>query len=271
MTPLLEIHDLHVTFSSSVHALAGVGLQLHAGKSLGIVGESGCGKSSIAKAIIRLLPKTARMRGQILYKGRDLLALPENVMETVRGKEIGMILQDTALNPTMTVGAQIMEGYRRHFPMMNASQREMQVKEMLSKVGLQHTLFKAYPHTLSGGMRQRIMIAIALSCNPQVLIADEPTTALDVTIQAQILDLIQDLQQELNMSLILITHDLSLIAKYCDEVLVMYAGKVVESASVYDLFAHPQHPYTQALLQAIPAPDHPKHLPLPVASWREPV
>lgn len=268
MTPLLKIHDLHVTFSSKISALAGVSLELHAGKSLGIVGESGCGKSSIAKAIMQLLPKTARMSGQIIYKGQDLLALPERSMEAIRGKEIGLILQNTALNPTMKVGAQIVEGYRRHFPAMT----EAHAKEMLIKVGLQQVeaIFHAYPHTLSGGMRQRIMIAIALGAHPQILIADEPTTSLDVTIQAQILDLIQELRQELGMSLILITHDLSLIAKYCDEVLVMYAGKVVESASVYDVFAHPQHPYTQALLKSIPAHDQPKHLPLPVvADWGE--
>ncbi len=265
---MLTVRDLHVIFTSKGkrwHAVRGINFEIRCSETVGIVGESGCGKSATAKAIVRLLPNT-QLSGLVEYQGSNLIDYSPQEMEKVRGKEIGVIFQDpmTSLNPTLTIGKQILEGYRRHFPTIPHANAKRHVIHMLHQVGMRQPeeVFHSYPHTLSGGMRQRVMIAIALVCQPKLLIADEPTTALDVTIQAQILDLMQDLKQQFNMSLILITHDLSLIAKYCDQVLVMYAGQIVEAASVNDLFANPQHPYTQALLQSIPKPDQPKHQPL---------
>lgn len=257
---LLEIEDLHVTFSQ-FHAVRGVSFSLQAGETIGIVGESGCGKSVTAKSIVKLLPAhSAHIQGKILFDSTDLASLSEKEMQNVRGKKIGMIFQDpmTSLNPTATIGAQITENIR---PRASARRK---VLELLSLVGIPEPekWIDEYPHTLSGGMRQRVMIAIALAPEPKLIIADEITTALDVTIQAQILIQLKAIQAQKQTSLLLITHDLSIVAGFCDRVLVMYAGKIVESAPVEELFAHPKHPYTQRLLQAIPRLDLAKNKPL---------
>lgn len=269
MKKLLDVRNLHVKFQtlgSSLHAVRGIDFALYEGETLGIVGESGCGKSATAKALMQLNPRhTSELQGEVWYRGDNLIAFSESQMQSVRGKEIGMIFQDpmTSLNPTNKIGRQIMEGYLRHFPKTSLKEARKVALETLAKVGIPHPeeRFDAYPHTLSGGMRQRAMIALALACQPKILLADEPTTALDVTIQAQILDLLQQIQRETKTSIILITHDMSVVAKMCDRVIVMYAGQIVEYASVHQLFSSPQHPYTQRLLSAIPrlnqAKDHP--------------
>jgi oligopeptide transport system ATP-binding protein len=269
MKKLLDIRNLHVKFltlGSSLHAVRGIDFHLYEGETLGIVGESGCGKSATAKALMQLTPRhTSSLEGEVYYRDENLLSFSERKMQDIRGKEIGMIFQDpmTSLNPTTKVGQQIMEGYRRHFPKTSLKQARQIALEILHKVGIPHPeeRFESYPHTLSGGMRQRVMIALALACQPKILIADEPTTALDVTIQAQILDLLQEIQKETQTSIVLITHDMSVVAKMCDRVIVMYAGQIVECAPVDELFSSPQHPYTQRLLAAIPhlnqAKDHP--------------
>jgi len=267
---LLDVKDLHVRFSTSrgqLHAVRGIHFSIYEGETVGIVGESGCGKSAAVKALTRLNPRyTTHLEGEVLYEGNNLLNYSEAQMRGVRGKEISMIFQDpmTSLNPTMTIGNQILEGYAQHFPSTPKAKARLTVLEMLRKVGIPfpEERFNAYPHTLSGGMRQRVMIALALACEPKILLADEPTTALDVTIQAQILDLLKFIQKETGTSILLITHDMSVIANVCDRVLVMYAGKIIESASVETLFSHPQHPYTQRLLAAIPRLDQPKDQPL---------
>lgn len=263
---LLEVNALHVYFSK-LHAVRGIHFTLAEREVIGIVGESGCGKSATAKALTQLFPsRSVRIEGEILYKGRNLRDLSRHEIQKVRGKEIGMIFQDpmTSLNPTMRVGAQIIEALKVHFPRMSPSEMKQKGIAMLEQVGIPSPAdrFDAYPHTLSGGLRQRCLIAMALICQPPLLIADEVTTALDVTIQAQILDLLQGLKKTMNMSILLITHDLSIVAHFCDRVLVMYAGKIVEDAPVDALFAHPQHPYTRRLLQAIPRLDQPRHTPL---------
>ncbi len=264
--PLLQISDLNVSFhtqGSLLHAVRGIHYHVHKEETIGIVGESGCGKSAAAKSIVQLLPShNAIVTGCVSYKGKNLIDFSPREMQRIRGKEIGMIFQDpmTSLNPTMKIGQQIMEGIRRHFPLTTRRAAHAQTIDMLEKVGIPspEERFHSYPHTLSGGLRQRTMIALALVCHPELLIADEATTALDVTIQAQILDLLQQIKQEMKMSVILITHDMSVVAKFCDRVLVMYAGKIVEDAPVDILFAQPQHPYTRRLLQAIPRLDQPK-------------
>jgi len=264
--PLLSVSDLNVSFrtqGSLLHAVRGIQYQVQKEETIGIVGESGSGKSAAAKALVQLLPShNAIVKGTISYKGQNLLDFSEREMQRIRGKEIGMIFQDpmTSLNPTMKIGDQIMEGIRRHFPESSRRGAYKQTLDMLEKVGIPspEERFNAYPHTLSGGLRQRTMIALALVCNPELLVADEVTTALDVTIQAQILDLLQQIKTEMKMSVILITHDMSVVAHFCDRVLVMYAGKIVEDAPVDILFARPQHPYTRRLLQAIPRLDIPK-------------
>ncbi|MBS0620815.1 MAG: ABC transporter ATP-binding protein [Verrucomicrobia bacterium] len=252
MNPLLTVTDLHVRFAKSLHAVRGISFSLHAGETLGIVGESGCGKSATAKALVKL--SQAELSGEVRLHEENLLTFSEKKMRKIRGKEIGMIFQDpmTSLNPTLTIGSQIAEGIERHFPGTSRKNALESALKMLRRVGIPYPeeRLDAYPHTLSGGMRQRVMIAIALACNPKILIADEPTTALDVTIQAQILDLMQEIQKEMGTSILLITHDLSVVAKMCDRVLVMYAGQIVESAPVEALFHAPKHPYTKALLQA---------------------
>ncbi len=256
---LLEIHELRTSFFTQrgeARAVDGVSLQIEAGKTLGIVGESGCGKTMTALSILRLLPPGGRvLAGEIRFDGTNLLALSEAEMRKVRGNEIAMIFQEpmSSLNPVFTVGNQIIEAVRLHQGLGRQAARAKAI-EMLKLVEISEAERRIddYPHQMSGGMRQRVMIAIALSCNPRLLIADEPTTALDVTIQAQILDLLASLQQRLGMALLLVTHDLGIVAERADDVAVMYAGRVVEKAAVRELFAHPLHPYTRGLLRSIP-------------------
>lgn len=251
---LLEIEELSVSFSvggKEVKAVRGISFEIEKGEIVGIVGESGCGKSSTAKAIAGLLPFQA---GAIRFKGRDLTKLSEKEWRSVRGKEIGILFQDpmTFLNPTMKIGIQIAEGYRLHKIVKTRAEAKKRALSLMRTVGIPdpEERFEQYPHTLSGGLRQRVCLAIALALSPSLLLADEPTTSLDVTIQAQILDLLLRLKEELGMTVLLITHDLSLVAQICDRVLVMQNGEIVESASVYDLFENPKHPYTQALVSS---------------------
>jgi oligopeptide/dipeptide ABC transporter ATP-binding protein len=257
---LLEVNDLRTHFftrEGAVQAVDGVTFQVDRGQTLGIVGESGCGKSVTALSIMGLIPKPPAkiVSGSVMFDGRDLTTLAENQLEDVRGKEIAMIFQDpmTSLNPTFRIGTQITETLRRHFDISKEAARQRAV-ELLDEVGIPRAAERLddYPHQFSGGMRQRVMIAIALSCNPKLLIADEPTTALDVTIQAQILDLLDRLRQEHQMAMIIITHDMGVVAEAADDVAVMYAGQIVEQASAFDLYERPEHPYTEALLGALP-------------------
>jgi oligopeptide/dipeptide ABC transporter ATP-binding protein len=258
---LLSVKDLVTSFRTDegpLRAVDGVSFDVPEGKTLGVVGESGCGKSVTSLSILRLIPSPpGRIEsGAIEFKGRDLLKLREREMQEVRGNEISMIFQEpmTSLNPVYTVGAQIIEAIRLHQKKSRGEARARAI-EMLRMVGIPspETNVDSYPHELSGGQRQRVMIAMALACEPKLLIADEPTTALDVTIQAQILELLRKLQKQLGMSVLLITHDLGVVAEYTDHVVVMYAGKVVESAPVRELFARPRHPYTKGLLGSVPA------------------
>jgi peptide/nickel transport system ATP-binding protein len=258
--PLLEVDQLITEFETDegvVRAVDGVSFSVDPGKTVGIVGESGCGKSVTALSIMRLLPQPmGRIAGgAIRFKGQDLAALSFEQMEHVRGNDIGMVFQEpmTALNPVHTIGRQLTEGIKLHKGLGGADAIREAV-DILDKVGIPSPDIRMgeYPHQLSGGMRQRVVIAIALACRPALLIADEPTTALDVTIQAQILELIKELQADMGMSVMLITHDLGVIAETCDEVVVMYAGKVAERGTVYDIFDRPAHPYTRGLLHSIP-------------------
>jgi peptide/nickel transport system ATP-binding protein len=259
--PLLEIRDLVTEFRTdrgTVRAVDGVSFAVPRGTTLGVVGESGCGKSVTALSIMRLVasPPGRIASGSIRYAGKDLLALPEKEMRAIRGDRIGMIFQEpmTSLNPVFTVGDQVAEAVRLHQGKSRAEARQVAIA-MLAKVGIPAPEHRVddYPHQLSGGMRQRVMIAMALSCKPDLLIADEPTTALDVTIQAQILELLRGLQAELGMSILLITHDLGVVAETCAEVIVMYAGRVVEQAPTAALFARPRHHYTAGLLRSVPS------------------
>jgi len=258
--PLLEVDDLRVTFgtlSGPVRAVDGVSWRLDAGRTLGIVGESGCGKSVTALSILRLLRSPpARLSGAIRYRGDDLLKKSERQMRRVRGDRISMIFQEpmTSLNPVLSIGRQIAETVVLHqgVPMREARARALEMLRLVQIAEPERRLDE-YPHQLSGGMRQRVMIALALACHPEVLIADEPTTALDVTIQAQILALLADLQARLGMGVVLITHDLGVVAETCDRVVVMYAGRKVEEASTIDLFERPLHPYTRALMASMPS------------------
>ena len=269
-SPMLTVRDLEVTFTvdgDELKVLDGVSFSVAPGQTLGLVGESGCGKSVTALAIMGLLPRPHGrvVGGTIDFEGEDLLALPPEQMHRVRGNRISMIFQEpmTALNPVQTVGEQLMEVYRLHRPDYGKVERKAAAIAMLHKVGIPEPerRFAVYPHNLSGGMRQRVMIAMALACEPDLLICDEPTTALDVTIQAQILDLMKGLQAETGMAILFITHDLGVVAELCDEVVVMYAGRAVEQADVFELFDHPRHPYTHGLLGAIPRLDgQPKQL-----------
>jgi peptide/nickel transport system ATP-binding protein len=257
--PVLTVSDLEVRIRGdhgSFAVVADMSFSLAAGETLCIVGESGCGKSMAALAMLRLLPEAAEIAtGMVVIGGQDLTTLPRRVVEDIRGEEIAMIFQEplTALNPVMAVGDQIAEAVRRH-RRLGASAAMNRAVEVLRLVQMPDPERRArqYPHELSGGMRQRAMIALALACEPSVIFADEPTTALDVTIQAQILGLVADLQKRMGTALILITHDLGVVAEVADRVIVMYAGRKVEEASVYDLFDHPLHPYTRGLMGAIP-------------------
>ncbi|EED30936.1 oligopeptide transport ATP-binding protein OppD [gamma proteobacterium NOR5-3] len=259
-SPILEVNGLITEFDTDegvVRAVDGVSFTVDPGKTVGIVGESGCGKSVTALSIMRLLPQPMGqvVGGAISLKGQDLATLSFEEMEKIRGNHIGMVFQEpmTALNPVHTIGRQLTEGLKIHKG-LSGQEAIIEAVKILEKVGIPSPEIRLgeYPHQLSGGMRQRVVIAIALACGPALLIADEPTTALDVTIQAQILELIKELQAELGMSVILITHDLGVIAETCDEVVVMYAGKVAERGTVFDIFDRPAHPYTQGLLRSIP-------------------
>jgi len=267
MAHLLEVNNLVTGFTgdrgmrakenSRVLALDHISFAVNAGEILGIVGESGCGKSVTSLSVMGLLPKNGFVQeGEVLFDGKNLLKMTEKELDVIRGNELTMIFQDalSSLNPLFTVGNQLMESIRTHLALDRADAYARAV-EMLAQVGLPEpeAVMKKYPHTLSGGMRQRVMIAMALSCHPRLLIADEPTTALDVTIQAQIMRLLRDLQQKNGMSVMLITHDIALVAQMADRVLVMYAGQIVEEAAVEELFRHPAHPYTRALLAAVPS------------------
>jgi oligopeptide/dipeptide ABC transporter ATP-binding protein len=261
--PLLEVRNLgtHFATEAGVHrAVDGVSFAVAPGRTLGIVGESGCGKSVTSLSIMGLVPEPPGIRagGEILYRGEDLMRKSRREMEALRGAKLSMIFQEpmTSLNPVYRVGDQIVEGLIRHRGLSKAAARERAIAMLrLVRIPSPETRVDAYPHEMSGGMRQRVMIAMALACEPDLLIADEPTTALDVTIQAQILELMRDLQQRMGTAIILITHDLGVIAETADEVAVMYAGKVVEKASVTALFADAQHPYTLGLMASIPRLD----------------
>src|ERR1700733_3967679 len=253
--PVLEVSGLHTEFHlrhSTVRAVAGVSFEVRAGECVGLVGESGCGKSTLGLSVMKLLPSVGHVTsGSIRLEGRELATLREKEMEPIRGNEVAMIFQDpmTSLNPTWTIGKQIEESVRLH---RGASKEEARTRalEVLDLVGVPRPAERIdyYPHQLSGGLRQRVMIAIALACEPKLLIADEPTTALDVTIQAQILDLMDDLRERLGMAVVLITHDMGVIAARASRVMVMYAGRIVEGAQTTELFAHTDHPYAEALL-----------------------
>jgi peptide/nickel transport system ATP-binding protein len=257
--PLLEVENLQTHFGTPdgiVRAVEGLSFHIDAGETLAIVGESGCGKSVTSMSILRLIQQPpGKIAGRIRFEGRDLLALSEPEMRQIRGNAISMIFQEpmTSLNPVLSVGKQIGETLRLHQG-LSASQAEAKAVEMLTLVGITAPArrVREYPHQLSGGMRQRVMIAMALACNPKLLIADEPTTALDVTIQAQILDLMRDLKTRMGSAIMLITHDLGVVAEMAQRVVVMYAGRKVEEASVNDIFANPMHPYTRGLLGAVP-------------------
>ena len=260
MEPILQIRDLTTRFTTKrgdLTAVDGVDLHINPKETLGVVGESGCGKSVTALSILQLLPRPiARIAGgSILFKGQDLVTAPPQVIRDIRGNQISMIFQEpmTSLNPVYTVGFQIMEPLKKHRSMKKAAARQ-EAAGLLDLVGIPEPRSRLddYPHQLSGGMRQRVMIAMALACHPDLMIADEPTTALDVTIQAQILELMKQLQKEIGMAIMLITHDLGVVAETCHRVVVMYAGKMVESADVNVLFSCPAHPYTRGLFDSLP-------------------
>ena len=258
MENLLEIIDLKVSFftdNGEVPAIDGVSITVKKGRTLGIVGESGSGKSVTALTAMRLSPGKV-LGGSIHFNGKDLLNISDDEMRKIRGKEIAMIFQEpmTSLNPVFSIGNQIMEAIKLHMKTTKAQARARAV-ELLKMVGIPRAeqIINEYPHQLSGGMRQRVMIAMAMACNPSLLIADEPTTALDVTIQAQILNLMRDLKKNHDTAIIMITHDLGVVAETCDDVCVMYGGKVVEEGSIEDIFNHPKHPYTQGLLKSVPS------------------
>ncbi len=268
MQPLLEIRDLHTEFRTGagiVRAVDGVSYSVDPGETVAIVGESGSGKSVSAMSILRLIPDPPGRitRGEILFTGRDLMGLSEAEMRQIRGGEIGIVFQEpmTSLNPVLTIGRQLTEGLQQHRGMDRAAAQNRAV-ELLNLVGIAdpERRLKQYPHQLSGGMRQRIMIAIALACDPKLIIADEPTTALDVTIQAQILELMKRLTQQLNVALIIITHNLGVVARYANRVNVMYAGRIVESGTANAIYHDPRHPYTIALLRSVPRLDRPRQM-----------
>jgi oligopeptide/dipeptide ABC transporter ATP-binding protein len=276
--PLLQVEDLKTWFAlphGELRAVDGVSFTLEAGRTIGIVGESGSGKSVLGRSIIGLLPNDIARRpgGRVLFDGRDLRQTAESDMRRIRGREIAMIFQDplTSLNPVMTIGRQIVQVLRQHTDLSVAAAKTRAV-ELLAEVGIPDPRQRAgeYAHRMSGGMRQRIVIAIALACNPRLLIADEPTTALDVTVQAQILDLLRRLQDSHAMAMMLITHNFGVVAEMCDDVAVMYAGRIVERAPVADMLARPRMRYTEALLQSMPRLESPSHVRLPVIPGQPP-
>ena len=261
MTVLLEVRDLYLEFKTSrgqLKALHGISFNVQSGEVFGLVGETGCGKTVTGLSILRLLPRSASITaGQVLFEGIDLLGLSQRQIEALRGSKIAMIFQDpsTSLNPVFSIGSQIERVIRQH-TRISKMQAHEKARSLLASVGLPDAgrILGSYPHQLSGGMQQRVMIAMALSCSPRLLIADEPTTSLDVTIQAQILKLLRELQKKLDVSVILITHNLGVIAQTCDQLAVLYGGHVAESGSSRDIFNQPQHPYTRGLMNAIPRP-----------------
>lgn len=258
-SPILEIKSLRTTFSSdnkSIPVVNEIDFQVHSKEVIGIVGESGCGKSVTSLSIMGLIPTSnGKVEGEILFNGENIAQASEKRMRTIRGNDIAMIFQEpmTSLNPVFTIGEQLIETIQIHWKWSKKKAREHSIL-MLKKVGLPRAeqLMKEYPHQLSGGMRQRVMIAMALACEPKLLIADEPTTALDVTIQAQILDLMKKLNQETETAIIMITHDLGVVAEMCQRIIVMYSGKIVEEADVHTIFKQPKHPYTVGLIQSVP-------------------
>lgn len=275
---MLEVSELKTWFDSPagvVHAVDGVSFQLEAGRTLGVVGESGSGKSILSRSIMNILPHRIAIRagGHVLFRGQDLYHLSLRDLRRLWGPELAMIFQDpmTALNPVLTVEAQLCEALRLHLPLSRQQARSRAVA-LLQEVGIPapESRLHAYPHQLSGGMRQRVIIAIAIACDPSLLIADEPTTALDVTVQKQILDLLAGQQRKRHMGMILVTHDLGVVAARSDHIAVMYAGRIVEYAPTELLFREPRHPYTRALMQAIPRMSHPAHTRLQVIPGRPP-
>jgi len=264
--PLLQVDGLRVQFWTSrgtVHAVNGISFEIGEGETLGIVGESGCGKSVTSLALLGILPRAGQaVAGSAMFEGRDLLKMSDKELRNIRGKDIAMIFQDpmTSLNPVLTIGRQIREALETHFD-MDKDDAHKRAVELLDQVGIPGapSRVRDYPHQFSGGMRQRAMIAMALACKPKLLIADEPTTALDVTIQAQILDLLRALVSDTGMALILITHDLGVVAGMCERVNVMYGGMFMESGAAQDLFSRPRHPYTLGLLQSVPRLDASRH------------
>ncbi len=277
--PVLDVRDLKTVFRTrrgEIHAVNSVSFDLRPGELLGVVGESGSGKSVTMMSLIGLLPSppAENRGGRVLFDGTDLLTCDADTLRAIRGKRIGFVFQDpmTSLNPVFTVGFQIMEPLQTHMGLSKAAAMK-RARELLELVGIPDAARRLgdYPHQFSGGMRQRVMIAIALACDPKVLIADEPTTALDVTIQAQILELVKELRQKLGMAIVWITHDLGVIAGIADRVMVMYGGQVVEQAPVKELFANPQHPYTRALLQTVPALRGPRSDRLRVIEGQPPI
>ena len=257
---LLRIENLEIRYETDdgiFYALNDVSLHVDAGETLGLVGETGAGKTTLAKGILRLIPSPPGKiaGGKILYEGKDLLSLSETEMHKIRGNAISMVFQDpmTSLNPVMTVGDQIAEVIAVHNEGLSQKEIRERAIAMLARVGISSDRIDEYPHQFSGGMKQRVIIAIALACNPKLLLADEPTTALDVTIQAQILDMIQELKKETGTAMILISHDLGVVAQTCDRVAIIYAGRIVETGSLHDIYHNPQHPYTKGLLESIPS------------------
>jgi oligopeptide/dipeptide ABC transporter ATP-binding protein len=266
MTTLLDVRNLSTTFHTAageVRAVDGVSWDIQEGETVALVGESGCGKSVSALSVMRLVAEPAGRveSGEVIYKGRDLLKLSEEEMRAVRGREIAMVFQEpmTSLNPVLTIGRQLTEGLEIHLK-MQAGEAQRRAVELLGMVGIPDPARRLaqYPHHFSGGMRQRMLIAMALACNPSLILADEPTTALDVTIQAQILELMKDLSRRLGVAMLIITHNLGVVARYADRVNVMYAGRIIERASAAELYANPRHPYTLGLLRSVPRLDEPR-------------
>ena len=254
MTPLLSVRDLHVTYAGGVPAVRGVSLDLDQGETLGLAGESGSGKTTLGNALLRLLPRGTTVTGEVLLEGEDVLAMKPGRLRAVRWTDLAIVFQGAlhTLNPVQTVGAQIGEAIELHDPRLGRGRARRRVEELLELVGIPERRAGDYPHQLSGGQRQRVLIALALACSPQILIADEPTTALDLMVQAQVLRLLDQLQKDLGLAVLFITHDLSTLAAVCRRLAIMYAGRIVEEGPSEAVFADPAHPYTQALAAAFP-------------------